>query len=141
MRVSEVMTRDPVVIRPSETIRRAAQMMDEYNIGAIPVCDGQRLVGMVTDRDITIRATAAGRNPDETPVSEAMSGDLRTCWLDDDVEEAARVMSEVQIRRLPVIDGDRRLVGVVALGDLATDRAGDVAGALGAISEPSAPDR
>lgn len=141
MRVSDVMTRDVTVVNPGDSIRRAAQLMDELNVGAIPVCDGRRLVGMITDRDITVRATAAGRNPEATPVSDAMSGEVRWCFLDDDVEDAARTMSDVQIRRLPVVDQDQHLMGIVSLGDLATDKAGDVAGTLGRISEPSAPGR
>ena len=141
MRIAEVMTRDVAVIPPHETIRRAAEMMDELNVGSIPVCDGERLVGIITDRDITIRATAAGKNPNQTKVSEAMSEDLRWCMEDDAVEEVVRTMSDAQIRRLPVVDRTKRLVGIVALGDLSTDRAPGAAEALRNVSEPSEPDR
>jgi CBS domain-containing protein len=141
MRIAEVMTRDVKVIGPDRSVRDAARLMDNLNVGSLPVCDGERLVGMITDRDITVRATAIGEDPDKTRVSEIMSEDVRWCFEDDDVSDAARTMGEVQIRRLPVIDHDRRLVGIVALGDLATDQAEGTTEALRNISEPSEPDR
>jgi CBS domain-containing protein len=141
MRVSEVMTRDVKVVAPGDSVRRAAQMMHELNVGVVPVCDGQRLVGMVTDRDITIRSTAAGKAPDKATVSEAMSTNVRWCFEDDDVQDVVRKMSDSQIRRIPVVNRDKKLVGIVALGDLATDQAPGAASALKNISEPSKPDR
>ena len=140
MRIAEVVTRDVAVIPPHDTIRRAAEMMDELNVGSIPVCDGERPVGMITDRDITVRATAAGKNPDETRVSDAMTEDVRWC-MEDDVEEVVHTMSDIQIRRLPVVDRTKRLVGIVSLGDLATDRPPGAPEALRNVSEPSEPDR
>jgi CBS domain-containing protein len=141
MKVSELMTRDVKVVAPNDTVRRAAQIMDDLNVGALPVCDGQILVGMITDRDITIRATAAGKAPDQARVSDTMSTDVRWCFDDDDVDEVVRKMSDSQIRRVPVVSRDKKLVGIVALGDLATDQAPGVASALKNISEPSEPDR
>lgn len=141
MRVSEIMTRDVAVVKPDDTIRRAAEVMDRLNIGSVPVCDGTKLVGIVTDRDITVRCTAAGLSPDVTPVRDAMSDEPRYCWADDDVADAERIMQEVQIRRLPVIDADRRLIGILSLGDLAADGAPGVEETIADISVPSRPDR
>jgi CBS domain-containing protein len=141
MRIAEVMTREVKVIGPERSVRDAARLMDDLNVGALPVCDGQRLVGMITDRDITVRATAAGEDPDRTQVKKIMSEDVRWCFEDDDVSEVVRTMGDVQIRRLPVVDREKRVVGIVALGDLATDRAEGTEEALRNISEPSEPDR
>jgi CBS domain-containing protein len=141
MRIAEVMTRDVRVIDPERSVRDAARLMDHLNVGSLPVCDGERLVGMITDRDITVRATAVGEDPDRTPVKKIMSEDVRWCFEDDDISEVVRTMGDVQIRRLPVVDHDKRLVGIVALGDLATDHAEGTEEALRNISEPSEPDR
>ena len=108
---------------------------------SLPVCDGRRLRGMVTDRDITVRATAAGLPPDTTRVRDIMSDNVWWCFDDDDVDHIVELMSDHQIRRLPVVDRDKHLVGIVALGDLATDREGDASRALHRISTPSEPDR
>ena len=141
MRIADVMTREVKVIGPERSVREAARLMDDLNVGALPVCDGQRLVGMITDRDITVRATAVGEDPDRTQVTKIMSEDVRWCFEDDDVSEVVRTMGDVQIRRLPVVDREKRVVGIVALGDLATDRAEGTEEALRNISEPSEPDR
>lgn len=141
MRVAEVMTSDVAVVRPQDSVRHAAQRMDALNVGSLPVCDGKRLVGMITDRDITVRVTAAGLDPEDTAVSNAMSQDVRWCWADDDVEEVSEMMGETQIRRLPVINADKHLVGVVSLGDLSTKHAPGAAETLEEVSTPSAPDR
>jgi CBS domain-containing protein len=143
MKISEVMTRSPEVVRPEATVQEAARKMDQLNVGALPVCDGDRLVGMITDRDITVRATSAGKAPDRCRVQDAMSADVDYCYVDDNVNDAAEKMQERQIRRLPIIDRDQRLVGIVALGDLATDvnKPKTVASTLEKISEPSTPDR
>jgi CBS domain-containing protein len=141
MRIADVMTREVKVIGPERSVREAARLMDDLNVGALPVCDGQRLVGMITDRDITVRATAVGEDPDRTQVKKIMSEDVRWCFEDDDVSEVVRTMGDVQIRRLPVVDREKRVVGIVALGDLATDRAEGTEEALRNISEPSEPDR
>ncbi|HEX7076752.1 MAG TPA: CBS domain-containing protein [Hyphomicrobiaceae bacterium] len=140
MIISEVMTREVEVISPDASLREAARKMDELNVGVLPVCDGQRLVGMITDRDITVRATSIGESPDVTRVDEVMSEEVWWCYEDEDVEDVARRMGEKQIRRMPVIDHDHMLVGIVALGDLATDRAPGTQRALRKISEPSEPD-
>ena len=141
MRVSEVMTRDVAVVAPYDSVREAARRMDQLNVGALPVCNGRRLVGIVTDRDITVRCTAVGARPDTTRVEDAMTDDVRWCYEDDDVEEAEEAMRNMQIRRLPVVDGRKRLVGMLALGDLATDHAPGTEETLRTISEPSEPDR
>jgi CBS domain-containing protein len=143
MKISEVMTRKPEVVRPDATIQDAARKMDEFNIGSLPVCDGERLVGMITDRDITVRATSVGKAPGECRVQEVMTAEVDYCYEDDSVGAAADRMQQRQIRRLPIVDRDKRLVGVVALGDLATDldKPKKVAATLEKISEPSRPDR
>jgi CBS domain-containing protein len=138
MQVSQILTREVETIRPDMPVREAAQRMRSMDVGSLPVCDGRRLLGMVTDRDITIRITAEGLDPSRTPVTEAMTPDVAYVFEDQDVREAARVMRDRQIRRLPVLSRDRQLVGIVALGDVA--QAGDdrLSGdALEKISEPS----
>jgi CBS domain-containing protein len=143
MKISEVMTRNPEVVRPDATVQEAARKMDALNVGALPVCDGDRLIGMITDRDITVRATSAGEAPDRFRVKDAMSANVDYCYADDSVGDAAEKMQDRQIRRLPIVDRDQRLVGIVALGDLATDvnKPKTVASTLEKISEPSTPDR
>src|SRR5206468_9083702 len=111
MKISEVMTRNPEVVRPDATVQEAARKMDELNVGALPVCDGERLVGMITDRDITVRVTAEGGAPDQYRVEKAMSAEVDYCFADDNVGAAAEKMQQRQIRRLPVVDRDQRLVG------------------------------
>lgn len=141
-RIADIMTRDVRSIAPHETIRRAAEMMDELNVGALPVCDGERLVGMVTDRDITVRAVAAGTAPEEGHVQDVMSGQVRWCFEDQQVDEVMEQMSDSQIRRVPVVDQQtHNLVGIVSLGDLATKHSAQVDRTLEEISSPSEPDR
>jgi len=140
MNVAEIMTRDVQVIGPQETLQLAAQLMDQLDVGALPVCDGRRLLGMVTDRDITVRGTAAGLAPGAACVSDVMTTGTEWCTEDQDTEEVMRQMGQAQVRRLPVIDVDRRLVGIVSLGDLATRQSGHVDRAVREISEPSEPD-
>lgn len=145
--VSEVMTRNVQFVSPQESLQRAAQMMDELNVGALPVCDGERLVGMVTDRDITVRATAAGRAPAEAHVEEVMSTDVRWCFEDQPLDDVMQQMADTQIRRVPVVSHDdaHRLVGIVSLGDLATKASEgaqkqDVQQTMEKVSSPSEPD-
>ena len=140
-KISDFMTRNVQVVRPDESLQRAAQVMDELNVGALPVCDASGLVGMITDRDITVRATAAGLAPDATSVADVMTGHARWCSTEQTVQEAMEQMADVQIRRLPVLDSRRQVVGIVSLGDLATRHSGHVAAALRRISDPSMPDR
>jgi CBS domain-containing protein len=139
--VSEVMTRGVEVIGPEDSLQHAAQLMDELNIGALPVCEGSRLVGMITDRDITVRATAAGLPPAETCVSEVMTEQTRWCTDDQTVDDVMKQMGDVQIRRLPVLNAKKEIVGIVSLGDLATRQSAHVDEALREISSPSEPDR
>lgn len=140
--IADVMTRNVASISPQESVRRAAQMMDDLNVGALPVCEGQKLVGMVTDRDITVRSTSAGLNPEQTPVSDVMSGDLHWCFEDQSVDDVLQEMGDAQIRRLPVLDRtNQKLVGIVSLGDMATKHSSGVSHTLERISTPSMPDR
>lgn len=143
MQIRDIMTRGVETVTSDVTIHTAARMMDDLNVGVLPVCDGTRLIGMITDRDITVRATAAGRAPDECRVGEVMTEELRYCFEDTALDEALRQMTALQIRRLPVVDQQRRLVGMVSLGDIATGTGNDatIADALERISEPSRPDR
>lgn len=138
--VAEVMTRDAVTIGPTQSIQRAAQIMDELNVGSLPVCDGETLVGMLTDRDIAVRAVSAGLSPD-TAVDGIASSPLHWCFEDDDIETVKEKMADKQIRRMPVLDREKHLVGILALGDLATNADGDMSSTLGAVSAPSQPDR
>jgi CBS domain-containing protein len=137
MQVRDVMTRDVQMIEPHSTLREAAEVMKRFDVGPLLVCDGGRLIGIITDRDITVRATAEGQDPFEGRVRDAMSMDVSYCFEDEDVEEAARVMQEKQVRRLPVLNRDRRLVGIVSLGDLAvhTDEQEACRDTLQAVSE------
>lgn len=141
-RIADVMTRDPVSVSPQDSVRHAAQLMDELNVGALPVCDGSRLVGMVTDRDITVRATAAGESPEDTPVGQIMSVDVRLCFENQEVDEVMEEMGDVQIRRLPVLDHEtHQIIGIVSLGDLAAKHSAGVDHTLENISTPAKPDR
>jgi len=143
MRVKEVMTRDAECTRPDAALRDAAERMKELNVGALPVCDNDRLVGIITDRDITVRATADACDPGSTCVRHVMTPNLVYCFEDQLVGEAARLMQDNQIRRLPVLNRDKRLVGMVSLGDLAVKTGDDevVGAALEEVSEPAMPRR
>jgi CBS domain-containing protein len=143
MEIREIMTRDVEVVAPNASLQTAAQRMKELNVGSLPVCDGERLLGMVTDRDITIRATAGGKNPTQTPVSDTMSSGITYCFEDQPVNEVAQVMEEKQIRRLPILNRQKKLVGIVSLGDLAVDgNSKEMAGeAITEISQPARPKR
>ena len=121
MKISEVMTKDVLTAKPSQTIQEAANMMARIDSGAIMVEEQERLVGMITDRDIAIRAVAEGL-PGKTPISKVMTGGIRYCFEDEDIEHVAKNMADVQLRRLPVLNRDKRLVGVVSLGNLASTR-------------------
>jgi CBS domain-containing protein len=139
--ISEVMTRDVTVVCPADSVQHAAQTMAQWNVGILPVCDGTRLVGMVTDRDITLRSTAAGKAPDTARVSEVMSDKVYWLFEDQRVGEALQEMGDMQIRRIPVVNRNMELVGIVALGDLATRDQTNVQDALEEISFPSEPVR
>jgi CBS domain-containing protein len=136
MKVSEAMTHDVRVASPDQSIRDAALMMLEIDAGSLPVGENDRLVGMITDRDIAVRAVAQGKDP-LTPVREAMSAEVKYCFDDEDTSEIARNMGDLQVRRLPVVNRQKRLVGILSLGDLATKDAGRRAGAaLSNIAQP-----
>jgi CBS domain-containing protein len=136
MKVSEIMSRPVRIASPSQSICHAAQMMAEEDIGVLPVGENDRLVGMITDRDIALRAVAQHKSPD-TSIREVMSSEVLYCMEDDDIEDVARNMGEQQIRRLPVLDAGKRLVGIVALSDLAqAAEPGEVGQAIAEISEP-----
>lgn len=137
MRISEIMTRDPELIDPNSSIRDAAQRMKNEDIGALPVGENDRLIGMVTDRDITMRAVAEDKSPSSTTVRDVMSEKIYYCFEDDNVEEAARCMAENQVRRLPILNRDKRLTGIVSLADIAQSGEECEKTALEGVSEPS----
>ena len=126
-RIAEIMSTEVQTIQPQESLRRAAQYMQELDVGALPVCEGERLLGMLTDRDITVRGVADGLDPDAACVSDIMSPDVDTLTEDQDSEDAKQLMGERQVRRLPVVDAQQRLVGIVSLGDLAMQDEPDLA--------------
>lgn len=139
MKVSEAMTRHVETASPDQPVREAARRMGELDAGAVPVGEGDRLVGMLTDRDLALRVVAENKGPD-TPVREAMTRDLKYCFADDDTDTVARNMAEQQIRRLPVLDRDKRLVGILAIGDIAFQAGGAAASAaLAGVSQPGGP--
>ena len=143
MDLRDIMTRNVEVVSAGASLKDAAKKMKDLDVGLIPVCDGDRLKGVLTDRDITIRATADGRDPSKTKVSEVMSTDLAYCLEDQEVEEAVSVMEARQIRRLPLVNQDKRLIGIISLADIAVhvgDR--DLSGeTLEEISAPAEPKR
>jgi CBS domain-containing protein len=119
MQLREIMTPEGEVIHPEDTLQQAAAKMRRLNIGSLPLCEGERLIGMLTDRDITVRAVAEGCDPTTTTIREAMTPDIVYCFDDQGVQDAQEVMERYQIRRLPILTRDKRLVGMVSLGDLA----------------------
>jgi len=125
MKVREIMSHNVATIRPEAVLQAAAETMRACDIGALPVCDGPGIIGFITDRDITINAVAQGMDPKTTPVRDAMTYGAVFCYDDQDVAEAARVMQEQQIRRLPVMSHDEQLVGIVALADVARGNTDD----------------
>ena|SRR5687768_476440 len=141
MLLRDVMTRGLENVPSDATLMEAAERMKALDVGVLPVCQNDRLVGMITDRDITIRGVAEGCDPKQTAVADAMSRELIYCYEDESVESAAKLMEEKQIRRLPIFDRNDRAVGIVSLGDLAVrnrdDRlSGEV---LERVSEPTQP--
>jgi CBS domain-containing protein len=136
MKVSEVMTRDVQTVRPDQPVQEAASFMLSADAGSIPVAHEGRLIGMITDRDIAVRGVAKGYGPD-TPVRELMTGDIICARHDDDLDDVASKMSEAQVRRLPVIDADERLCGIVSIGDLSREADEDCAAeALEGVTQP-----
>ena len=136
MKISEVMTTDVQTVSADQTAREAANFMLRAEAGSIPVCEGDRVIGIITDRDIAIRGVAEGRGPD-TLVRDLMSDGVVCARAEDNVDDVARRMSEEQVRRLPVLDADEKLIGIVSLGDLARETAGEPANqALEGVSQP-----
>jgi CBS domain-containing protein len=138
MKVSDVMTRNVEVISPEQVLRDAAAKMGSLDVGALPVAENDRLVGMITDRDIVVRAIASGQGPD-TPVRQVMTKDIKYVYDDQSLDEVSRNMANLQVRRLPVVNRDKRLVGILSLGDLAVkpkdpEEAGE---ALRGVSQPN----
>ncbi|MEP7355827.1 MAG: CBS domain-containing protein [Anaerolineales bacterium] len=141
MNIESVMTRDVAVLGPNDTVRSAAETMKRLDIGSTPVCNGRTLVGMITDRDIALRVVAEGRNPLNTTVEQVMTRDVVYCFADQDVQEVADAMAASQVRRMPILNRQHELVGIVSLGDLAVDVADDEMSGevLEEVSQPSQP--
>ena len=135
MNVSEIMSREVKIVSPDDTLTQAAQIMKEIDAGVVPVGENDRLVGMLTDRDITIRAVAEGKSPDQCLVRDVMSPAILYVFDDTSVDEAARNMGELQVRRLPVVNHDKRLVGILSLGDIAINRTKSANSALNQVSQ------
>ncbi len=142
MKAADIMTREVEVVRPEDSIQKAAMIMDKLNVGFLPVFDGKRIVGVITDRDIAVRAVSADLSPNMTNVGDVMTEEVHYCLESDAIDDVVKHMIDTQIRRLLVFTRDNQLVGVVSLGDIAT-HVGEhaVAAALRGISEPSQPDR
>lgn len=136
MNIHEVMTPDVKLVLPTDTLQSAALLMKENDCGLLPVSEDDRIIGMLTDRDITIRAVAEGLPPTTTEVQAVMTTEVEYIFDDYPVEEAARYMSELQVRRLPVVDRDHRLVGIVSLGDVSLSEQQSAGAALSSISQP-----
>lgn len=142
MKIREIMTPDAQCIQPDETLVDAASLMRQLDVGVLPVCEDGSIVGMLTDRDIAIRAVAEARDPCRTLVREIMSSHTISVYEDDTVEEAVRVMEENQIRRAPVLNHAQKLVGIVSLGDIAVDASSALSGeVLKHVSQPAEPVR
>ena len=136
MKISDVMTTDVETVSADQTAQDAAKFMLRAEAGSIPVCDGDKVIGMITDRDIAVRGVAEGRGPD-TPIRDLMTDGIVCAREDDDVQDVAAKMSEAQVRRLPVLDGNDRLCGIVSLGDLSRQTDGGSASqALEGVSQP-----
>lgn len=136
MQVRQAMSKDVKIANPSQPIRDAACTMAEIDAGVLPVGENDRLVGMITDRDIAVRAVARDKGPD-TPVREVMTAEVKYCFIDDDVDDIAQNMAYLKVRRLPVLNAQKRIVGILSLGDVALASGADPAGsALCDISEP-----
>lgn len=138
MRVSQAMTSNVRLASPDHTIREIAKLMADSDSGFIPLGENDRLVATITDRDLAVRAVAAGKGPD-TPVREVMTRDVKYCYEDDEVENVARNMAEIKVRRMPVLNRDKRLVGVIALGDIAKSARNAAAEAMAEVSMPGGP--
>ena len=142
MTAREIMTPGAECAQTTDTVSDAARKMKRLGVGALPICgEDNRLHGMITDRDITVRSVAVGQNLGSTKVTDVMSTDVRTCTTDQSVEDVLNQMADVQVRRIPVLDDSGQIVGIVSLGDVATKHSADVDRTLDEISSPSEPDR
>jgi CBS domain-containing protein len=140
MRVADAMTHDVCIATPHQSIREVACLMAQADTGVLPVADGDRLVGMITDRDIAVRAVAEGRVAATTCVSEIMTPEVKYCFEDEDLDHVSRNMAELKVRRLPVVNRDKRLVGIISLGDIALTQGKNAAGeAVTGVSRPGGP--
>ncbi len=138
MKVKEIMTREVKYIDPNSTVKEAARQMREKDVGALPVGENDRLIGVITDRDITIRAIANGHDPDSITIKQVMTPKTLYCYEEDSVEDAAKNMGQNQVRRFPVLNTDKRLVGIISLGDIVSKGAKPAAAeALFLISKKS----
>ena len=136
MQVQDIMTRDVSIISPDETLKAAALRMAQLDVGVLPVAENERLVGMITDRDIVVRGVAEDQGP-STKIRDVMTPEVKYCFCDQDIDEIAENMADIQVRRLPVLDRDKRLVGILSLSDIATsDEVDQAAEALCGISRP-----
>jgi CBS domain-containing protein len=136
-KIRDIMTRGVATVQSDATLQDAAKKMEGLNVGSLPVCKGDALVGMVTDRDITIRGVATGMAPQQARVSEVMTHEVRWCNETDSIEQVMDLMGDAQVRRLAVLGADRKIAGIVALGDLATRQPEHVDATLREISERS----
>jgi len=130
MRVKELMTRGVEVIEPDSTLQEAAEKMKEFDVGVLPVCERYQLVGMITDRDITVRSAAVGLDPAKDRVRFVMTRDVISCFEDQEVTDADRLMKDYDVRRLLVLNQDRRLVGILSQNDLAAKASNEGGGRL-----------
>jgi len=135
-KIADIMTRSLATVQRDETLQAAARRMKEMDIGALPVLDGKAVAGMVTDRDITVRGVAAGMVPQESLVADVMTAEVRCCGVDDSVEQVMAEMGDLQVRRLPVLDTNNEIVGIVALADIATRQSAHTDETLREISTP-----
>jgi CBS domain-containing protein len=142
LKVKEIMTKNIAYVNPLSTVVEAAQLMQKHNVGVIPVCDKSGVIGLVTDRDIVVRNIAHGKSPNETPVKDVMTSQVTTISPETDINDATQIMSQNQIRRLPVVENNM-LVGILSLGDMAVDNRFDTEAskALTEISIPARPEK
>ena len=134
--IADIMTRSIATVGRDETLQAAARRMQEMDVGSLPVLDGKAVAGIVTDRDIAVRGVAEGMIPQESLVADVMTAELRFCRADDTIEQAMAEMGDVQVRRLPVLDAQNEIVGIVSLGDLATRQSAHTDETLREISTP-----
>jgi CBS domain-containing protein len=138
MSIHQIMTPEPLCIRPTSTIAEAARLMSEHDIGMLPVCEQDRLIGTVTDRDLVVRGLAHGADPNQSTIRDVMTSEVVSCFDSQSIDDVCRVMGEKQIRRIPIVSDDMRLVGIVALGDIVVRTGSELRGGatLEQVSQP-----